>query len=154
MNGPATAQASATRPGDRWALFVATGDPSIPPRVCLWRSSPAIFVPVIKYKHQRSIPPGRGSWRYGRGWKQAVRRQLIRQPSCEACGSLRRVTVHHIIPPAIAPALVISPGNLMTLCRGSRHAPGCHLVIGHLGNWRSWNPLAREDAAARRSASR
>jgi 5-methylcytosine-specific restriction endonuclease McrA len=42
----------------------------------------------------------------------------------------------------LEPARELDPANLMALCRS------CHLFVGHLGSWESYNPAALEDAAA------
>lgn len=43
--------------------------------------------------------------------------------------------------------LELETANLLVLCE-SRRALNCHLLIGHLGDYRSWNTAARMDAAA------
>lgn len=63
-------------------------------------------------------------------------------PTCAACGRTENLEVHHIRPFALNPELEIEPDNLITLCND-----GCHLKIGHLGDWKRENPNVVEDAA-------
>jgi len=54
--------------------------------------------------------------------------------------------VHHVVPFHLAPDLELEPGNLLTLCESKKYGINCHQLIGHLGNYRRWNPSVREDA--------
>ena len=75
----------------------------------------------------------------------AVRRDWLRfHPACAACGGLASPEVHHVVPFSIDPARELDSKNLITLCET---ATRCHLTTGHFGNWRSYNPHVREDAA-------
>lgn len=79
-------------------------------------------------------------------WK-GVRAEFLRAyPSCAACGSTKLLNVHHIEPFHIKPEKELDPTNLITLCE----APSMnhHLMLGHLGNWSSWNVTVEADAAA------
>ena len=42
------------------------------------------------------------------------------------------------------PQLELDPNNLITLCMGKLE---CHLQLGHLGNFKFYNPNIRKDAA-------
>lgn len=78
----------------------------------------------------------------------AVRAEHLRShPTCEACGERRMkvLAVHHIVPFHVNPSKELEPANLITLCEGE--SVNCHLLFGHLRNWRSWNVDVREDAA-------
>jgi len=66
---------------------------------------------------------------------------LAAHPRCEACGA-HATTVHHIIPFQYAPDRELDTNNLIALC------DRCHLILGHLGDFHSYNPRCREDAAA------
>lgn len=74
-------------------------------------------------------------------WARVRKEHLAREPACEACGRGTRLEVHHVVPFHLAPELELDPDNLMTLCD-----PPCHLWVGHLGDYKSWNADAREDA--------
>lgn len=80
-------------------------------------------------------------------WPTVRREHLKREPHCAACGRAKELEVHHIKPYHSHPELELDDGtngfdgNLVTLC-----ADPCHLVHGHLLNWRRSNPMVREDA--------
>ena len=67
-------------------------------------------------------------------------------PTCFICDSAKRVEVHHIVPFNIAPDLELEPENLMSLCRKRKFGINCHLLVGHLGNFRRTNPNCKMDA--------
>jgi hypothetical protein len=67
------------------------------------------------------------------------------QPWCSCCRATKDLQVHHILPFHVRPDLEMETTNLMVLCRR------CHLLIGHLGTWESWNVTARADAAVLRN---
>lgn len=82
---------------------------------------------------------------YGRSgaWPRVRAEHLRREPACIACGRTSNLEVHHIRPYAKFPELELATDNLCTLC-----GDPCHLVFGHLLNYRTrWNPSVREDAA-------
>jgi hypothetical protein len=45
--------------------------------------------------------------------------------------------VHHILPFHLNPQLELDPSNLITLCMGKLE---CHLIIGHGGDYKDYNP--------------
>jgi len=55
------------------------------------------------------------------------------------CGGTKAVEVHHLIPFSIAPDLELDPHNLITLCERKKYGINCHLLVGHLGNYRRFN---------------
>jgi len=59
-------------------------------------------------------------------------------PTCEACGTKKKLNVHHIIPERENYKLVLEWTNLITMCR--RH----HFTQGHMMNWKTYNPDVRE----------
>jgi 5-methylcytosine-specific restriction endonuclease McrA len=54
-------------------------------------------------------------------------------PRCESCDSDSSLEVHHIKPFHIHPELELDQSNLLTLCKH------CHLVIGHLRDYKLFN---------------
>lgn len=74
------------------------------------------------------------------GWSKVRKKHLKKQPVCAACGNSRRLQVHHIKPVHKHPELELDENNLITLC-----ASPCHLIFGHLKNWKSWNTEVVED---------
>lgn len=79
-------------------------------------------------------------------WPALERWHLNQEPSCQACGSLVRLQVHHILPIHLFPAQELDPSNLITLCESAQR---CHLMIGHNGCWHRYNEHVRSDAARR-----
>jgi 5-methylcytosine-specific restriction endonuclease McrA len=64
----------------------------------------------------------------------AVRRRWIKDhPNCCVCEIDRDLDVHHIEPFHVNPSRELDPSNFATCCTR------CHLLVGHLGRWDSWN---------------
>jgi 5-methylcytosine-specific restriction endonuclease McrA len=74
-------------------------------------------------------------------WPNLRFAHIKKHPQCAACGTLKRNQVHHIIPVHLDPSQELNPENLITLCKG-----GCHLKLGHGGDYRAYNPNIRQDA--------
>lgn len=64
-------------------------------------------------------------------------------PTCAACGSSKRLNVHHCMPFHLDPQLELDPNNLITLCMDKKE---CHLRIGHGGSFKQYNPNVRKMA--------
>lgn len=76
-----------------------------------------------------------------------VRDAFLRlNPSCSVCGCTSKLEVHHIIPFHIAPARELDPTNLITLCESKKYGSNCHLLFGHLGDYKKFNPDIEKDA--------
>ena len=84
----------------------------------------------IKFKFQ-----GRSS-----EWYHVRKLHLDWFPACSACSSRVKLEVHHVIPFKVNPSLELSSDNLITLCSH------CHLVIGHLRDYKIYNSNVRNDA--------
>lgn len=80
-------------------------------------------------------------------WPAARAAWLMLHPTCAACGGRKKLQVHHKLPFHMHPALELDPSNFVTLCEG-RGFMKCHLAIGHLGNYKSFNPGVTDMAAA------
>lgn len=65
-------------------------------------------------------------------------------PECAACGRKKYLQAHHVLPFHLRPDRELDDSNLIVLCEPP--GIGCHLAIGHLWDFRSWNPEVREDA--------
>lgn len=63
------------------------------------------------------------------------------------CGGEEKLEVHHIRPFHLHPDLELDPDNLITLCEAGHDGSNCHLLFGHLGNFKSFNVDVRADAA-------
>lgn len=74
-------------------------------------------------------------------WNKVRKLHLKDQNECQSCGKISALEVHHIVPVHIDRTLELDPSNLLTLCER------CHLVFGHLSDYRSWNKNVVEDCA-------
>jgi 5-methylcytosine-specific restriction protein A len=93
------------------------------------------------FKHLIDAAQGKHPFKATRsGHWPAVRKQHLElHPACEMCGGSEKLEVHHIRPFHLHPDLELDPKNLVTLCEAKRSGANCHLLFGHLGNFRSWN---------------
>jgi len=76
-------------------------------------------------------------------WPGVRGAHLKRNPTCAACGTNDKLEVHHIYPFHLYPNLELDPANLITLCENGGN---CHIMLGHLKNWKSYNLGVRKDA--------
>jgi 5-methylcytosine-specific restriction endonuclease McrA len=74
-------------------------------------------------------------------WQTVRKEHLKNNPSCIACGRNKKLEVHHIKPVHLHPELELDPSNLVTLC-----ADPCHILFGHLMDFKSWNKDVVEDS--------
>ena len=79
-------------------------------------------------------------------WDGVRKQHLKSNPKCEVCGGKIRINVHHIKPFHTHPELELEPTNLITLCESLSYGLNCHLLIGHLGNYKNVNPKSVEDS--------
>lgn len=75
-------------------------------------------------------------------WPKIRKQWLLNHPSCEACGRITNVEVHHIKPYHLFPELELDFSNLMSLCDGDGR--NCHFTFGHLYSWSKHNTKAKE----------
>ena len=80
-------------------------------------------------------------------WPSVRAAWLKLHPICAACGGTTKLQVHHKLPFHLHPALELDPANFITLCE-SRGFMNCHLLVGHLGNFKSFNSAVSEMASA------
>lgn len=81
-----------------------------------------------------------------REWPK-VRKAFLKGKVCSVCGGSKKLEAHHIMPFHVDKSLETDPNNLLALCEGLKEL-NCHLVIGHLLNFRGYNPNVIADAAA------
>jgi hypothetical protein len=81
-------------------------------------------------------------------WPTVRKHHLEQHPACEVCGGTEKLEVHHKRPFHLLPELELDPANLITLCEANHGGLNCHLAIGHLGNFKAFNPTVADDAAA------
>lgn len=72
-------------------------------------------------------------------WRKVRKIHLKANPTCAVCKSRKKVEVHHKIPFHITPDLELKETNLLSLCENKKYGLNCHLLIGHLGNYRRFN---------------
>lgn len=69
-----------------------------------------------------------------------VRNEVIEERGfCACCKSKKNLNVHHKKPFHLFPELELEKNNLIVLCAT------CHLFLGHLKNFKSWNPDVDKD---------
>ena len=71
-------------------------------------------------------------------WSRVRKEHLKKEPVWQACGRNRELAVHHIIPVSFDPTKELDPNNLITLCSSP-----CHIVFGHLLNYKCYNKDVR-----------
>jgi 5-methylcytosine-specific restriction protein A len=76
-------------------------------------------------------------------WSAVRGAHLKRNPTCAACGTKEKLEVHHVHPFHLFPNLELEPSNLLTLCETGGN---CHIMLGHLKHWKSYNLGVRKDA--------
>ena len=79
-------------------------------------------------------------------WPTVRKHHLEMHPTCALCGGTAKLEVHHIRPFHLHPDLELDPSNLVTLCEANKDGVNCHLLFGHLGNFKSFNVDVLEDA--------
>lgn len=72
-------------------------------------------------------------------WEKTRIEFIKENPFCAWCKSITELNVHHIKPFHAWPELELKKTNLITLCENPLF--NCHFVLGHLSNWKSYNPL-------------
>jgi 5-methylcytosine-specific restriction endonuclease McrA len=80
-------------------------------------------------------------------WPKARAEAIRRQPFCIACGRSKSLEVHHIRPFSLAPDLELEQSNLTVLC-----GDPCHLVHGHLMDFKRHNAAVVDDCRRYRDA--
>lgn len=75
-------------------------------------------------------------------WPKIRKQHIEKYPYCAACGRSSKLEVHHIEPVHLKPEKELDPDNLITLCDSP-----CHIVFGHLMNYKSWNPDVVNDCS-------
>ena len=78
-------------------------------------------------------------------WPAVEKTFLQNNPCCRACGGHDRLNVHHKEPFHLFPERELDLKNLITLCMGiEKH---CHILLGHGGNFKMYNPHIEKDAS-------
>ena len=75
-------------------------------------------------------------------WPTIRKKHLENNDTCAACGRKTKLEVHHIEPVHLNPDRELDLDNLITLCDNP-----CHLLFGHLMNYKSWNKDVVKDCS-------
>ena len=99
-------------------------------------------------KHFKDILQGKAKFGEKRSpkWSRVRKIHIKENPKCLACGGTKKLEVHHIKPFNKNPELELDLDNIVTLCENKNNGVNCHLLFGHLGNYRSINPDIIKDA--------
>jgi 5-methylcytosine-specific restriction enzyme A len=68
-----------------------------------------------------------------------VRDQFLEGKVCAICGGAEKLIAHHRLPFHSHPEYELDLENLVPLCEARRYGVNCHLLFGHLGNFRRIN---------------
>jgi hypothetical protein len=102
-----------------------------------------------RLEHTRDIAQGKipvdGPQRSSK-WATVRKEHLKNNPKCAVCEGTKQLNVHHIQPFHLHPNLELEPSNLITLCENASYGIICHILIGHLGNYKNINPNSVLDA--------
>ena len=80
-------------------------------------------------------------------WATVRKNFLETNTQCAVCNGKESLEVHHKQPFHVNPDLELDPTNLIVLCESKSHGINCHLLVGHLGNYKNINPDVVADAA-------
>ena len=99
------------------------------------------------FKHVKDIIQGKTSLRKKRSskWPSVRKQHLEKFPTCAVCGATNKLEVHHIQPFHKNPEFELDSNNLITLCESKSKGVCCHLLFGHLGNYKNINSGIIED---------
>jgi 5-methylcytosine-specific restriction protein A len=91
---------------------------------------------TIEAKQSDKVP---GKAKRSNHWPKVRKEHLEKNPTCAVCGGNKKLEVHHIRPFHLHPNLELEPTNFVTLCENMKEGINCHLLFGHLGNFKSFN---------------
>lgn len=97
----------------------------------------------IHFNSRDKVPKGA---RRSDEWPAVRKAFLLKNPTCRMCGGKKKLEVHHIRPFHLHPEMELNPANLITLCEEKADGANCHLLFGHLGNFKSYNTNVEMDA--------
>jgi len=100
------------------------------------------FIEYIKDRLEGKAPKGAKRSPY---WNRVRKGYLRKNARCAVCGCTSKLQVHHIIPFHLDPKYELNEDNLVTLCTNKKYGINCHLLIGHLGNFKKYNTAIKID---------
>lgn len=98
-------------------------------------------------KNITEIVQGKRLWNQKRSkfWPK-LRKQFIKEhKACAICGGTHKLEVHHKLPFNTHPELELDINNLILLCENKKYGVNCHLLFGHLGNYKRYNINIEDD---------
>lgn len=78
-------------------------------------------------------------------WSSVRKKFLQVNNRCAVCGNNKKLEVHHKKSFHKHPELELDTNNLITLCESKKNGVTCHLLFGHLGNYKSINDNVDKD---------
>jgi 5-methylcytosine-specific restriction protein A len=69
----------------------------------------------------------------------ALRDRFLVGKVCAVCGGKEKLQAHHVLPFHLRPDLELEESNLLALCESKHLGINCHLLVGHLGDFRKFN---------------
>lgn len=98
-------------------------------------------------KHLKDLAQGKAQKGQLRSTKWAsIRKKFLESNGkCAVCGGIKKLEVHHKKPFNQNPELELDVDNLITLCESKKNGVTCHLLFGHLGNYKSINKNIDQD---------
>lgn len=78
-------------------------------------------------------------------WTSVRKKFLETNNRCAVCGGTKKLEVHHKKPFHKHPELELDTNNLIALCEAKTNGVTCHLLFGHLGNYKSINNSVDRD---------
>jgi len=103
----------------------------------------------LKYVNDRLKGKAEKGQKRSKEWTTLRKRVLKNSDAkCAVCGSTKKLELHHILPFNLFPDLELEEGNLIILCDGNGRfgIKSCHLLFGHYGNFKLYNPNVHDDA--------
>ena len=97
-------------------------------------------------------PPKPSPRKRSSAWPEWSDRYMARHPFCAVTGRLIwrngkfivEAALHHIVPFHLDPERELDETNVLPMTEAPPF--NAHLIVGHLGDWRSFNPEVVEDA--------
>ena len=95
----------------------------------------------MTFKYIKDLAQGKARLGQKRSTKWvSVRKEFLKTNNrCAVCGGTKKLEVHHKQPFHKHPELELDKDNLIPLCESKSNGVTCHLLFGHLGNYRSIN---------------
>lgn len=93
------------------------------------------------------IAHGKRTWNQKRNklWPKVRDLFIKKHKKCSICGESKKLEVHHKKPFHLYPELELDNNNLVILCENKKYGVNCHLLFGHLGNYKRYNPNIDQD---------